>query len=66
MQAMKALRAELAADGRQDILDRVMAYRGGTPITTCSLVWYLIWSRLFSTGWFLTMQSLYIWSLTSD
>ncbi|KAI0736617.1 P-loop containing nucleoside triphosphate hydrolase protein [Fomitopsis betulina] len=27
--AMKALRAELAADGRQDILDRVMAYRGG-------------------------------------
>lgn len=29
---MKALRAELAADGRQDILDRVMAYRGGTFI----------------------------------
>ncbi|TFY60626.1 hypothetical protein EVJ58_g5016 [Rhodofomes roseus] len=27
--AMKALRSELAADGRQDILDRVMAYRGG-------------------------------------
>lgn len=27
--AMKALRAELTADGRLDILDRVMAYRGG-------------------------------------
>ncbi|KAI0797837.1 P-loop containing nucleoside triphosphate hydrolase protein [Abortiporus biennis] len=27
--AMKTLRAELTADGRLDILDRVMAYRGG-------------------------------------
>ncbi|KAH9930993.1 P-loop containing nucleoside triphosphate hydrolase protein [Fomitopsis serialis] len=27
--AMKALHTELAADGRQDILERVMAYRGG-------------------------------------
>lgn len=26
---MKTLRAELTADGRLDILDRVMAYRGG-------------------------------------
>lgn len=29
VQAMKALRTELTAEGRFDILQRVMAYRGG-------------------------------------
>ena len=28
-QAMKTLRQELSADGRHDILERVMSYRGG-------------------------------------
>ena len=29
IKAMKTLRAELSAEGRLDILERVMAYRGG-------------------------------------
>lgn len=35
-QAMKALRQELSADGRLDILERVMSYRGGYSQEVCT------------------------------
>lgn len=31
-QAMKVIRADLTAEGRLDILEKVMAYRGGSSI----------------------------------
>ena len=34
-QAMKTLRQELSADGRMDILERVMSYRGGYSQEVC-------------------------------
>ena len=34
-QAMKALRQELSTDGRLDILERVMSYRGGYSQEVC-------------------------------
>lgn len=34
-QAMKTLRQELTADGRLDILERVMSYRGGYSQEVC-------------------------------
>ena len=38
---MKILRAELTAEGRIDILQQVMAYRGGYSQEVCFLRWIL-------------------------
>lgn len=47
---MKALRAELTADGRLDILDKVMAYRGGMcELIVAAACLILIPHRLFTT-----------------
>ena len=40
LQAMKTIRADLSAEGRLDVLDRVMSYRGGARDK-----WYLILPR---------------------
>lgn len=54
---MKSLRTQLSAEGRLDVLDRVMAYRGGKAV--------VLYSSLFLTRWSKVILSRQVFSLSS-
>jgi hypothetical protein len=58
-QAMKVILADLTAEGRLDILEKVMAYRGGLSLDQSTEVLALTWGthRVYTSGKSLLSQS---------